>query len=95
MYDSCNRDEQKFPNAGRFDVGRENVARHLAFGQGIHFCPGAPLARLEFCIAFELLLTRLPGVRVNDILNHYRHLPSFTNRALKSMHLSFDHTAGM
>ena len=47
-----------------FDVER-SPNRHLAFGQGIHFCLGAPLARLEARIALEAVLSRLPGLAVD------------------------------
>ena len=60
---SANRDERHFPNADKLDVGRE-PNKHLAFGQGIHFCLGAPLARLEGQIAIRTLLRRLPDLRL-------------------------------
>ena len=60
---SANRDEQQFERAAEFDVDR-NPNRHLAFGHGIHFCLGAPLARLEARIALESLLARFPGLSV-------------------------------
>ncbi|HVO25973.1 MAG TPA: cytochrome P450 [Candidatus Margulisiibacteriota bacterium] len=54
---SANHDEQVFPDAERFDIGRtEN--RHLAFGFGTHYCLGANLARLEAQVALAALLTR-------------------------------------
>jgi cytochrome P450 len=59
---SANYDERHFPDAERFDV-RRSPNRHLAFGFGIHFCVGAPLARLEARIALEVLLQRLPKLR--------------------------------
>lgn len=59
-YASANRDEARFPDADRFDVGR-TPNEHVAFGAGgPHFCLGASLARLEARILFEELLTRLP-----------------------------------
>ncbi|WP_152414814.1 cytochrome P450 [Blastomonas sp. AAP53] len=60
-----NRDPRVFGNPDSFDIGRENAAKHLSFGGGIHFCVGAELARLEGRIAFERLATRLPGLRVD------------------------------
>jgi len=58
---SANRDGQQFQRPAEFDADR-NPNRHLAFGHGIHFCLGAPLARLEARIAVEALLARLPGL---------------------------------
>ncbi|MEC3885569.1 cytochrome P450 [Halobacillus sp. HZG1] len=58
---SANRDEEKFEHASHFDVTRERNA-HVAFGFGIHFCLGAPLARLEGKIALEKLLTTFPDI---------------------------------
>lgn len=58
---SANRDERQFERPAEFDVDRAQN-RHLAFGHGIHFCLGAPLARLEAKIAMEVLLSRLPGL---------------------------------
>jgi len=56
---SANRDERKFPEPDRFDVTR-NPQDHVAFGYGIHYCLGAPLARLEGRIALESLLFDCP-----------------------------------
>jgi cytochrome P450 len=58
MIGSANRDPQQFPEPDRFDISRDPNP-HVAFGQGIHACLGAPLARLEARIAFSDLLERL------------------------------------
>lgn len=61
FYASANRDEDVFgSDADRFDIGRENARRHLAFGFGEHLCIGASLARLEARVMFEELLARWP-----------------------------------
>jgi cytochrome P450 len=56
---SANRDEAQFPDPDRFDIQRE-PNHHLSFGQGIHFCLGAPLTRLEAKIAVAVMLERFP-----------------------------------
>ena len=58
---SANRDPPRFPEPDRLDVGRD-AGGHVAFGHGIHYCLGAPLARLEGEIAFGALLSRFPGL---------------------------------
>lgn len=59
---SANRDSAQFPRPETFDITR-SPNRHVAFGRGIHFCLGAPLARLEAAIALPMMLEQLPQLR--------------------------------
>ena len=61
---SANHDEAVFPSGDDLDVCRPSVSRHLAFGHGIHFCLGAPLARLEAQVVLQELSARLPHARL-------------------------------
>src|SRR5262249_49739118 len=61
---SANHDEAVFDHAEEFDIHRTDVGHHLGFGKGVHFCLGAPLGRLDTRIALELLLARLPDLRL-------------------------------
>ena len=85
----ANRDEALFPDPDRFDVHRANADRHLSFGRGIHFCLGAPLARLEMRVAFERLLSRLPGLRFQDDKPRTR-APSSMFYGYDHLHLAWD-----
>jgi cytochrome P450 len=62
---AANRDPAAFPDPDRFDVGRANAGRHLAFARGPHVCIGMHLARLEAHTAVGRLLERLPGLRLD------------------------------
>jgi cytochrome P450 len=63
---AANRDPRRFPDAGTLDLGRD-AGGHLALGHGIHYCLGAPLARLETEIALTALLERLPDLKLDDL----------------------------
>lgn len=62
LFGSGNRDESVFPGPDTVDLDRPNVRDHLAFGRGLHVCPGAPMARAEIRVALEHLVRRLPGM---------------------------------
>ncbi|HEV8573437.1 MAG TPA: cytochrome P450 [Dehalococcoidia bacterium] len=62
---AANRDPDKYPNPDRLDIGR-NPTDHVAFGDGIHFCLGAALARLEGQVTIGTLLQRFPNPRLLD-----------------------------
>jgi len=63
---SAGRDEDWFADSETFDIRRENARDHLAFGNGIHFCVGAPLARLELKIILEEVTKRFPKMRLME-----------------------------
>ncbi len=91
IYASGNRDEARFPRADVFDITR-NASGHLAFGLGVHFCLGAPLARLEARVVFEELFSSTDALRPSPaggerltslFLRGMRHLPvAFESRAV-------------
>jgi len=65
MLGSANRDPRRFYHADKFDLIRGGIG-HVTFGAGIHFCVGAPLARLELEIALPVLFDRLPGIALAE-----------------------------
>jgi cytochrome P450 len=84
---SANRDAEQFTDPEGLDIGRaEN--RHIAFGMGIHFCLGAPLARVEGQVAIGELFRRFPRLGMRDERPAYK--PNFTLRGLASLHVALD-----
>jgi cytochrome P450 len=85
---AANYDESLFESPDTFDLHRENARKHLSFGHGPHFCPGAELARTEARISFETLLTRFEDIRlVNaDELTRY---PTYSILAWEKIELEF------
>ena len=65
LYGSANRDPEAFEDADRLNIARD-PNRHIAFGRGVHFCIGAPLARLELEVLFSTLLRRVPGIQLAE-----------------------------
>jgi cytochrome P450 len=84
---AANRDPAQFPDADRFDI-RRDPNDHVAFGEGIHFCLGAALARLEGSIAIGAALNRFPRLRLDEGREEPRYKKSFNVRGLVSLPLS-------
>jgi cytochrome P450 len=92
---AANRDPNQFHEPDTFDPVRPNARRHIAFGRGIHSCPGAPLARGEARVTIERLLDRTTDIRIAEDKHghaedrHYRYVPTFILRGLTELHLEF------
>lgn len=86
MLGAANRDPAQFYDPEKFIIHREKNA-HIAFGNGIHYCLGAPLARLEGEIAICKLLEQLPDLRLSDEIPDYR--PSYALRGLQALKVAF------
>lgn len=85
VWASANRDERRWGDPDRLDVTRAPV-RHASFGDGIHHCLGAPLARLEALIVFEELFARIPDYAVSGPLVRVK---TPTDRALERLPVEF------
>ena len=81
---SANRDESQFSDPDEMDIAR-SLNRHIAFGQGIHICLGAPLARLEGDIAFTTLLKRMPNLHLAVERDTITWRGNFTLRGLTGL----------
>jgi cytochrome P450 len=81
---SANRDPDRYLAPDRLDLGRD-TGGSLAFGHGIHYCLGAPLARMEGEIAFGELFGRFPGMRLAVPAESLRWRPSTLIRGLETL----------
>ncbi|MFG3225696.1 cytochrome P450 [Kitasatospora sp. NPDC048194] len=90
---AANRDGLQFPEADSLDLDRTPNA-HLAFGHGIHYCPGAALARAELQVAVATLLSRLPGLRpadtAGDGLDELAWIPAVLARGVNRLPVAYD-----
>jgi cytochrome P450 len=88
-YGSAQRDARVFTEPETFDIFRNDVDKHFAFGRGTHFCLGAPLARLETRVVLDCIIDRLPNVRLAPGREeHWR--PSILLPRLDAMQLEWD-----
>ena len=85
-YASANHDEAVFDDPTRFDPSRDPNP-HMAFGRGIHYCIGAPLARLELSRAVSRLLIRLPKLELAE--QEFRYEPKNVFRYLRELRIRY------
>ncbi|MFF2515741.1 cytochrome P450 [Streptomyces sp. NPDC058086] len=85
---AANRDPARFPDPERLDLDRD-ASGHLALGRGIHYCVGAPLARLETEIAVSALLARLPDLALAADPAELRWRPSLRARGLLALPVTY------
>ncbi|PSJ29368.1 cytochrome P450 [Streptosporangium nondiastaticum] len=86
---AANRDPERFPDPDTLDLDRAQGS-HLAFGHGIHFCPGAALARIELQVALGTLLARLPGLRLAVPEEELPWIPAVLGRGTVELPVAFD-----
>jgi cytochrome P450 len=90
---AANRDPRVFERPAEFIADRENARHHIAFGHGIHVCPGAPLARTEAKVSLERLFDRTADIRISEAAHgpagarRFDHVPTYILRGLTKLHL--------
>lgn len=93
---AMNRDPGRFADAARLEPQRPNNRDHVAFGRGVHACPGAPVARAEVRIAIERLLHHTARLEIDGAAHgpegarEYRRLPSYFVQGLNDLHVTFE-----
>ena len=93
---AANRDPALFPDPDTFDPERPNARQHVAFGRGIHTCPGAPLARTEGVISLTRILERMADIRIDESVHgpadarQYSYVPTYILRGLTKLHIEFE-----
>ena len=86
----ANHDDRRFTEPESFDIARENARRHIAFGQGTHFCIGAMLARSELVAGLKAVNERLSNLRLAVPEESLRHVPSVALRGYQSLPVTFE-----
>ena len=93
---AANRDPGRFESPSEFRVDRPNAKEHLAFGRGVHSCPGGPLARAEARISLERILDRTRNIRLSEehhgppSARHFEYEPTWVLRGMRALHIEFD-----
>ncbi len=92
---AANRDPRRFECPADFDVDRPNPQTHLAFGRGVHSCPGGALARAETHVSLERILDRMRDIRLSEEhhgppdARRFSYAPTWVLRGLDQLHLEF------
>ncbi|OMC31892.1 cytochrome [Mycobacterium sp. GA-1841] len=95
---AVNRDPVRFEDPHTFSLDRKNVREHIAFGRGVHSCPGGPLARVEGRVSLERILDRMADIAIDEEFHgpaddrHYTYEPTFILRGLTDLHITFNPT---
>ena len=92
---AANRDPRRFDRADEFLLDRANARQHIAFGHGVHTCPGAPLARAEARVSIERILDRMRDITISEAhhgppgARRFDYAPTYILRGLNRLHLEF------
>jgi cytochrome P450 len=93
---AANRDPRRFERPNEFEPDRANARQHIAFGHGVHTCPGAPLARAEGRVSIERILDRMRDITISEAQHgpadtrRYDYAPTYILRGLKRLFLEFE-----
>jgi cytochrome P450 len=93
---AANRDPRRFECPHDFRVDRANAGSHIAFGRGVHSCPGGPLARAEARVSLERILDRTRDIRLSESHHgpagdrSFRYEPTWVLRGLTELHITFE-----
>jgi cytochrome P450 len=93
---AANRDPRRFECPAEFRVDRPNAQSHVAFGRGVHSCPGGPLARVEGRVSLERILDRMRDIRLSEEhhgppgARRFAYEPTWVLRGLTKLHLEFE-----
>jgi cytochrome P450 len=92
---AANRDPRLFECPAEFRMDRPNAKVHIAFGRGVHSCPGGPLARAEGRVSIERILERMRDIRLSEEhhgppeARHFEYEPTWVLRGLHELHIEF------
>ncbi|MGH3523386.1 MAG: cytochrome P450, partial [Mycobacterium sp.] len=95
---AANRDPRRFEDPHEFRLDRKNVREHMAFGRGVHSCPGGPLARVEGRVSIERILDRMSDITISEAEHgppgdrRYTYEPTYILHGLSELHITFDAT---